>query len=398
MLKRIDKKLMGIVAVVVPLLIVFVVVVFRSGPMAPVDVTVTNVDIRSIRPVLNGIGVIDARFVHAVGPTAPGRVAEVLADAGDRVRQGDVLCEIDPVDLDERIVAQQSLVNEAERAISIARASLKEAQARHDFAIVQEERYGGLLKAGAASAETAEQKKQEAVSAQASVHIAAASIQAAKDRYDALTAEYRALVRQRRHLRLTAPVSGLVTLRKAEKGNSVVAGQTIMEMIDPQQLWFEARFDQYQATGLQSGLEARIRLRSRPDDLMHGIVFRVEPIADQVTEELQAKIAFTDIPEQLPPLGELGEVSISLQALPEKPVIPSAAIRRVNGKTGVWIVNGSRLEFREIKTGRTDSEGSTQVLEGLEGGETIVEYSIANIDGKRRITIKKQLSAGGGGA
>ena len=67
-------------------------------------------------------------------------------------------------------------------------------------------------------------------------------------------------------------------------------------------------------------------------------MLRVEPLADVVTEEVLAKVVFDDSPEALPPVGELAEVTVALPALAAGPVIPNAAIQRMNGKLGVWQV------------------------------------------------------------
>lgn len=391
MRKRIDKKMLGVLALLVPLLVLFLVVVLRSGPMSPVEVTVVRVEERAIQPVLKGIGVVEARAVHKIGPTAAGRVAVVAHEVGDMVKKGDVLCAIDPVDLDERLSALEQRVEEAARGISKAEAHVREARVKLEFAGSQEQRYTGLYKVGAASLETLEQKRQDASSAKAAEAAAVASLAAGRHHHEALMAEYRAVAMQRKHLLLTAPVDGLLVSREVDKGNSVVAGQTLLELVSPDEVWLEARFDQHQATGLVSGLDSVIQLRSRPDDPLAGKVSRIEPLADPVTEEMMAKIAFQVIPATLPPLGELAEISVALPTLYPAPVVPSAGIRRVDGRTGVWVTRGKRVEFREIRTGRTGEDGYVQVLEGVDEGEEVVVYSMKSLDPHSRISRKEVL-------
>jgi HlyD family secretion protein len=65
-------------------------------------------------------------------------------------------------------------------------------------------------------------------------------------------------------------------------------------------------------------------------------VLRVEPKADAVTEELLAKVVFDRLPEPMPPLGELAEVTLALPPLHAAAVIPNAALRREAGAVGVW--------------------------------------------------------------
>lgn len=78
----------------IALLAGFAYVVARSGPLAPVRVTVATVTEGQVAPELFGIGTVDARRAYAVGPTAPGRLLQVDVDVGDTVRAGQVLYRI----------------------------------------------------------------------------------------------------------------------------------------------------------------------------------------------------------------------------------------------------------------------------------------------------------------
>jgi HlyD family secretion protein len=75
-----------LLAVLMPLLLLFAWVAFRSGPLAPVNVTIAQVEERSISPAMFGIGTVEARYTQKVGPTAAGRVTMVAVDVGDIVQ------------------------------------------------------------------------------------------------------------------------------------------------------------------------------------------------------------------------------------------------------------------------------------------------------------------------
>ena len=172
--------------------------------------------------------------------------------------------------------------------------------------------------------------------ATAGLALAEANLESAEQELKRVRAEREALVRQRSNLRLLAPVDALVVSRDAEPGSTVVAGQSVVEVVDPASLWVDVRFDQLNAAGLRAGLGARIALRSRPGEILAGQVLRAEPRADSVTEELLAKVSFATLPDSLPAVGELAEVTVALAELPPAPVVPNAALRRVDGRLGVW--------------------------------------------------------------
>ncbi len=386
-INTINKKMLRLFAVLVPLLLLFFYVALRSGPLAPVPVTVVMVETKQIRPVLFGIGTLEAKYAYRIGSVTSGRIKLIKVDVGDVVHAGQVVGEIDPVDLDERMSAQLSVIKRAEALIRSAQAQFRDANARKTFATGQAKRYGLLQSARAVSAESAEAKHQEAEIARASASSAEAGVHAARQEFASLKAEYQGLVKQRHNLLLLAPVDGLVTARNAEPGNTVLAGQTVIEMINPRSLWIDVRFDQLQSADLKAALPARITLRSRPGHIFSGLVERLEPLADRITEELLAKVVFSVLPEPLPPVGELCEVTVSLPPLQALPVVPNASVHRVDGRLGVWIIEGSGLRFAEVRTGMADRDGNLQILKGLQAGERVVVYSKSALHAGSRITI-----------
>jgi RND family efflux transporter MFP subunit len=391
MIRRLTTRSIAVIAILLPLLALFAYVALRSGPLAPAPVVLAEVRTSTLSPGLFGIGTVEARYTYRVGPTAAGRVVRVHANVGDAVVAGQLLAEIDPVDLDDRVRAQGGAVKRAKAQLVAAEAQAHDARDRLAYAETQAQRYEELLRARAVSVETRDAKSREFASAAAAFAAATANWDAAAEELARLDAEHSALVRQRANLRLVAPAPGIVVARNADAGTTVVAGQPVIEVVDPSQLWIHVRFDQATASGLAAGQQARIVMRSRPAATLAGRVLRVEPRADVVTEEMLAKIAFDAAPVPLPPIGELAEVSVELPALPVAPVIPNAAVRRVDGALGVWTVEQGKLKFVPVKLGATDLDGNVQVLAGLRGGEKLVVYSDHTLRGHSRIKIVAAL-------
>jgi RND family efflux transporter MFP subunit len=368
-----QKRTLALIAVIVPLLALFVYVALRSGPLAPVSAVLATVENKSLSPALFGIGTIETRYTYKIGPTFAGRVKRLDVHVGERFKAGQVLGEMDPVDLDERIRAQDATLKRAN-------AQLSEAQARKNYAQAQALRYEELLKGHATSEEVGATKQQELLVAQA-------GLTAAREELSRVRAEGEALEAQRSNLSLIAPVDGLVVSRDADPGTTVVAGQAVVELIDPSTLWVNVRFDQIRARGLTAGLSAQITLRSQAGELQAGRVLRVEPLADAVTEETLAKVVFDQIPDPMPPIGELAEITITLPTLAAAPVIPNAAIHHIDGRLGVWQVINGDLRFTPVLLGIADLEGRVQVREGLRTGDQVVAYSENALNGHSRIHV-----------
>ncbi|MDI1253387.1 efflux RND transporter periplasmic adaptor subunit [Thermomonas sp.] len=371
-------RTLALLAALVPLLALFAYVILRSGPLSPVAVTTTTVQTHAISPNLFGIGTVEARYIHRIGPTFPGRVSRLDVQVGDRVAAGQVLGEMDAIDLDDRIRAQEASLRRAD-------AMVREAQARQAFARTQLHRYEQLLPSRMVSEEVVASKRQE-------LQVADAGLSAAREEFTRSRADREATIAQRTSLQLVAPTDGLVVVRDVDPGTTVVAGQAVVEIIDPHSLWIDVRFDQAGATGLAAGQLARIVLRSRSDRPMDGKVLRVEPLADAVTEETRAKVSFTSPPAPLPPVGELAEVSVALPALPAAPVIPNAAVVRRDGQLGVWqVVDGNKLRFTPVEIGLADLDGRVQVAAGLKAGDQVVEYSEKALGPRSRIHVVESI-------
>ncbi|MGD9874870.1 MAG: efflux RND transporter periplasmic adaptor subunit [Kiritimatiellia bacterium] len=391
---HITGRTLAMIAVLVPLLILFIFVALRSGPLAPVPVTVTALENHAITPSLFGIGTVESRYTFRVGPTMAGRVLRLEADVGDKVEAGQLLGEMDPVDLDNRAAASDAALKRAAAQVTAAEALIRDAKARKDYAGIQAERYEKLLQARTVSEEAFDARHQEKRVTEAGLASARANLEAARQEKARLEAERNALLEQRANLRLVAPAAGLVVKRSAEPGTTVVAGQPVLELVDPESLWINVRFDQLSANGLQDGLPARIVLHSQKDQDFSGQVSRIEPLADSVTEEILAKVSFDSVPEKLPPIGELAEVTVDLPARPAGPTLPNACVLRFNGQIGVWVTDGGALRFAPVTVGERDLDGRLEILEGLKSDDRVVVHSRRALAPRHRIKIVDQLPGG----
>ncbi|MDP2832246.1 MAG: efflux RND transporter periplasmic adaptor subunit [Pseudomonadota bacterium] len=384
-------RTLALAGVLAPLLGLFVYVGLRAGPLAPIPVTVATVESLSISPALFGIGTVEARYTYKIGPTVAGRVKSVAVQVGDRVKAGQVLGEMDPIDLDDRIGALEAALMRAHANVLAAEAQVQDVSARKRFAETQAQRYEKLLEARSVSEEAVEAKRQERQIAEAGLQAARANLDAAKQELLRSRAERDGLLRQRANLHLVAPVAGLVSVRAADPGTTVVAGQAVVEVINPASVWINVRFDQLRTTGLREGLSAGIVSRSLAGQTLAGRVARVEPLADAVTEESLAKVVFAALPNPLPPIGELAEVTVALSALPARPVVGNASVRQLNGQLGVFVVADDSLRFAPVKLGAADLDGRVQILDGLKAGERVVVYSQRALAADSRFKVVENL-------
>lgn len=365
-------------------------IVATQGPLAPVRVTVANAAEATLERTLFGIGTVEARRAYAIGPTAAGRVARVLVDQGDTVSADQLLAEMEPVDLDARLSAAAAAAAGSAQRVQSAAATLDETKSRAQLAKHSAERYADLRRKSFVSQEAADAKAHEFAAAQAAHEAAVAALAAAKDEVRRAQSDFGGAGKSRAHLRLTSPVAGVVSARLAEPGSTVVAGQSVVQVIDPATLWLRVRIDQGRSTGLAVGLAADIALRSLPGQVLQGRVERIDLLGDAVTEERIANIGFDAPPAQLA-IGELAEVTLHLPPVEKALAVPAAAVKREGGSTGVWRLIDGRTQYIAVTAGTVSADGKVQVTNGLAPGDAVIVHSTKALSPGLRVKVVDTL-------
>lgn len=353
---------------------VFAWVVTTRGPLAAVKVTVEKVSDGVLSNAVFGVGTLEARRSYNLAPTLTSRVSRMLVDQGDQVRAGQLLAEMDAVDLNDRVTSSQQAAERSVYGIRVAEAQLAEAQSRVRTANAAYTRFADLRAGGYVSQEMLDAKLHEKNAAVAALAAASAALSSAQLDQSRTRADASGIVKLRAQTRLLSPVDGLVTARLAEPGVTVVAGQAIIQVIDPGSLWIKTRIEQKQAGLVRAGQAAEIVLRSQPQTVLPGTVKRIEQIGDAITEERMVDVAFAASGLSAV-VGELAEVTIKLPQLDHVLSIPTAALKQLDKQEGVWVVQGGRVQFAAVKSGLSTLEGRTQIVSGLAEGDEVIVYS-----------------------
>ena len=104
-------------------------------------------------------GTLSALIEASIYARAPGYVRKRYADIGDRVREGQLMAEIDAPELDQQVAQSRAMVSQAEQQLSQARAALVQAESQRDLAKITTERYNNLVARGAKLSAPADRRK-----------------------------------------------------------------------------------------------------------------------------------------------------------------------------------------------------------------------------------------------
>jgi HlyD family secretion protein len=323
---------------------------------------------------VHGPGTVQSRVPVAVSAKITGILEKLHVDQGDRVKKGQLLAELDAVELRARQAAAHAAKSRAQREMTRAQADLVKAQANLGLARSNYQRDLEVFKPGyisQASFDITKAQLRVAESEVAAFQATVSSLQAGVKQAESETHAAEAL---HNYTRILAPMDGLITSRKAEVGTTVSPGTPILQMVDLDTVWVAAWIDLSQIAQLREGQKAAIRLRSGRQ--YQGQVVRLNAEADTVTRELEVDVKFDRLPEPLV-VGEEAEVFIATGTV-KAPAVPLGAITDRDGKTGVFVVEQGRIVFRPVKTGLNDGK-RIAVLEGLKAGDLVVTQPAANL-------------------
>lgn len=347
---------------------------FWYSPPVPV-IVVKNMEIQGK---VEGPGTVQSRVPVTVSPKITGILEKLYADQGDRVQKGQLLAELDAIELRARENAARAAMSRARRDLGRAQADMGKAQANLGLARSNYQRDLEVFKPGYISQAAFDTTKAQLKVAESEVNAYQATVTALQAGVKQAESETKAAAALHNYTRILAPMDGLITVRKAEVGTTLVPGSPIFQMVDLDQLWMAAWIDQALVAQLREGQPARITLRSGRQ--FQGQVARLNQEGDMVTRELEVDVKFDRLPKPLV-IGEEGQVEINT-GRQTAPVVPLSAIIAKDGGRGVLVVDKGRLRLRKVALGLHDG-GRTAVTQGLKAGDLVVVRPAGLAPGKQ---------------
>jgi multidrug efflux pump subunit AcrA (membrane-fusion protein) len=330
-------------------------------------VEVVMVKKAEIQGIVHGPGTVQSRVPVTVSTKITGILERLYADQGDLVTQGQLLAELDVQEIQARVASSRAALTRFERDLDRAQATVAKTQANLTLAQSDHRRYLDIFKNGViseATMDTTSAALQVAESEYAEAQAGLTALEAAKAQ---AASEVRVAEANLGYTRIAAPMDGLITVRKAEVGNTVTPGTPIFQMVDLTTIWVAAWIDETQIAHLREGQRASITLRS--GRVFEGEVVRLNKQADTVTRELEVDVQFKTLPNPLV-IGEEAEVNIATQKQTAL-VAPLSAVFLWKGETGVLTVNNSRAAFYPVSLGVQDLR-NVAVSSGLQEGDLVI--------------------------
>ncbi|HXI55665.1 MAG TPA: efflux RND transporter periplasmic adaptor subunit [Polyangia bacterium] len=319
-------------------------------------------------------GSVQALQETVVYSRANGYVRRWLADIGDKVKEGQLLAELDTPELDQELVA-------ARAQLAQAQASILQSKANRDFARTSLERVKRLVPAGVTS-------QQEFEQAQAQEAVAEANLSVSQANAGAQQANIERLSKLKSFARVLAPFGGVITLRSIDRGALVTAGNATplykIATMDPVRVLLQ--IPQNVAPSIRTHLPAKVTVREYPNRVFEADVTRSAGALDPSLRTMTTEIRMPN------PKGELlagmyAEVSISLPSPHQVFEVPATSLLSdAKGMRLVIVDADNRAHIQPVVVER-DTGAMVQLATGLQGDERIVKLATAEIQDGQSLDV-----------
>lgn len=309
----------------------------------------------------NGHLAVNEDATWLVGALTSGKVMQVMAKAGDRVKTGDVLAWLHSDDAHNTRADYRQAIDELQRR-----------KVLRDHAKRVRDRAQRLFDLKAASREQLESAETELRNTEHAV--ATAEIEIAKEKTH-LTEFLEVPIDSTAQalLPIRAPAAGTVTDRMATLGTVVTAGNHVFTISNLATLWMLAAVNEADIAGVRIGQPVRVTVKSYPGETFGGHVLKLGEKLDPETRTLQVRVAVPNPAGKLKP-EMFASAEISAAPSGQVPIVPESAVQQIEGTNVVFVQTApGRYEPRKVTIAAT-SGGFHEIADGVAPGDKIVVH------------------------
>jgi len=253
-------------------------------------------------------------------------VSSIFASAGQSVKKGQVLIELDSREMREKLVS--------------ANIQLKQSRTEYN--------------------RTLSLYKQKAATEQ--------SLTAAESVYNAAKSRVAEIKVMLTYTRIQSPISGIITDRRVEKGDLANPGHTLLSVYDPLNMRMEVPVPVRLIEKLSLGQKVEISL-DRPERPFTGRVSEIVSAVDPLSRTQEVKVHIDNKKGDILP-GTFGRVWVFEDSYPAI-LVPASAVILSGQLEMVHLIQENRVVRRMVKSGPSFGE-KIEILSGLSQGDIIL--------------------------
>lgn len=341
----------------------------------------------------------------------PGRVELVKADVGSEVQKGDLLFQLDTRTVNAQLSQSKAAVDNAKANLvratdsSIVQEVLKletavqQIQLQYDDAKRSYERIQALYSAEAAS-------KLQLESAETNLKNIDVQLKSAKDNLRTLNektapqtaaiasaqleqaqAAYEAASIQVGDSSVTAPITGVVSMRNVDEGEFVSGGIPAFTVINSKTIVITVSVPDTTVEKLHTGVKVPVKITALPKNEFTGIIDTISPAADPKTQAYSVKLMLEN-PDSIIKPGMLAKVVLPLEGKEGILTVPNEAIIVEDAIQYVFIVENGKVKKIRISTGLSNDK-ITEVTEGLKESAAVITEGQSFLNDGEQVNVTK---------
>jgi RND family efflux transporter MFP subunit len=279
-------------------------------------------------------GILEPIRTVGVNVQLAGTLLSVRVEEGDRVTAGQLLAQLDAPEIDAQ-------VRSAEAALAFAQSTAERSDRLFRQQIVTAAEY---------------ERDRAALAAQR------ASLDQLRTRLG--------------YARVTAPLEGIITEKRAEAGDVVSSQTRLFAVADVSTLVTRVQVSELEVHSLGTGDSVQLSVDALGGARVTGRIRRVFPSADSATRLVPVEVALTG--RSLAGLrpGYTVRATFRLDTKNDAMLVPTRAVSGPAGARAVYVVQAGKISRRGVSVG-PDLNGQTEVVDGLAVGDTVIVSSSA---------------------
>ncbi|MBZ5728864.1 MAG: efflux RND transporter periplasmic adaptor subunit [Acidobacteriia bacterium] len=311
-----------------------------------------------------------------------GYVKRIDVDAGDRVKQGQLLAVLEIPEMADDQARAQSMLKRSQAEVARARDELQRAESSHAIAHLSYTRLADVAKqrAGLVAQQEIDDAESKDLVTEAQVSAARSNLSAAEQQVQVSTAELQKVKTLLDYTRVTAPFAGVITRRFADTGSMIQAGTAsntqampLVKLSENSLLRLILPVPESAVPTVHVGQQVEVHVPT----LGRAFPGRVARFAEKVMSATRTMDTEVDVPNPSLVLipGMYAEVNLTLDHRKNILTVPIPAVDlgSADDASGqvVVVTPENRIEMRKVQLGMQTATG-VEIRSGLRGGEMVV--------------------------
>ncbi len=350
----------------------------------PVPVRVYTVAEETTQRRVQAVGSLYALEESTLSAQVEGRVAQVLADVGDTVKEGQPLILLDPQELQFEVDRQRGLVRQVRAQLGIGPddpppadprklASVQRAEADRFDADRKYARAREMFQDKLISQQQLDEAASRYQSTQATYNVALQEVDRLKALLLSSDASEKLAEKKLSDASIRAPFPGAIKTRDVHPGEYLRVQGPVMVLVRTDRLRARLAVPERWAGWVKEGTTVDLQVEAFPGETFHGRVSRINPAVSQDSRTFDAEALLVNLDGRLKP-GFFVQASIPSEKHEETIFLPEAAVNYRYGVYKVFLLHGNRVSERQIRpAGQTEDQRGRrfEVADGLKPGDQV---------------------------